>query len=246
MSIFLILAFLFSVGSVLGWGLEVLFRHRFSSSNPEHRWINPGFCTGPYLPLYGSGLCALYLIASLERFAPFHSVFWNRFWLFCLMAVCMTLIEYLAGILCLKAWKVRLWDYSKLWGNIQGLICPLFSFFWAVLGAVYYFGIHPHILDALSWLSRNLAFSFFIGVFYGVFGVDFARSAQLVSKMKAFAEEEGIIVRYEELKMHVRAFRERSTRRVHFFSTFRSERSLAEHLKEAREAWEERIERLKP
>lgn len=67
MNIFLTLAFLFFIGATLGWVLELLFRRFFSSANPERKWINPGFCVGPYLPLYGCGLCFLYLIASLEQ-----------------------------------------------------------------------------------------------------------------------------------------------------------------------------------
>lgn len=57
MNIFLIYAFLFYIGSGLGWVLELFFRHWFLRSNPEHRWVNPGFCVGPYVPLYGFGLC---------------------------------------------------------------------------------------------------------------------------------------------------------------------------------------------
>ena len=56
MNIFLSLAFLFFVGSTFGWVLEVFFRRFFSSNNPERKWIDPGFCVGPDLPLYGSGL----------------------------------------------------------------------------------------------------------------------------------------------------------------------------------------------
>ena len=41
MSIFLQLAFLFFVGSVSGWVLELLFRRFFSRANPERKWINP-------------------------------------------------------------------------------------------------------------------------------------------------------------------------------------------------------------
>ena len=75
MSVFLTLAYLFFVGSVFGWVLELFFRKFFSSSNPEHKWINPGFCTGPYLPIYGRGLCVLYLLASLgERWSAGSSV----------------------------------------------------------------------------------------------------------------------------------------------------------------------------
>ena len=59
MSIFLIYAYLFFLGSLLGWGIEVIYRRFFSKVNPERNWINPGFCVGPYLPLYGTGLCVL-------------------------------------------------------------------------------------------------------------------------------------------------------------------------------------------
>lgn len=62
--IFLYLAYLFFLGSLAGWVMEVLFRKFFSDSNPEHKWINPGFCVGPYVPLYGFGLCFLYLLAD--------------------------------------------------------------------------------------------------------------------------------------------------------------------------------------
>ena len=64
MNLFLKLAYLFFIGSVLGWVLELFYRRFISSANPERKWINPGFCVGPYVPLYGSGLCILYLLAS--------------------------------------------------------------------------------------------------------------------------------------------------------------------------------------
>ena len=157
MNLFLTLAYLFFIGSVSGWVLELFFRKFFSGSNPEHRWINPGFCTGPYLPIYGFGLCALYLFALLGNVTGFDDSISGRALLFLGMALSMTAIEYLAGIMLLKWAKLRLWDYSKLWGNVQGLICPLFSCFWAMLGAGYYFFLHPRILHALAWLSANLA-----------------------------------------------------------------------------------------
>ena len=163
MNAFLALAYLFFIGAVFGWVLEVFFRKFFSSSNPEHRWINPGFCVGPYIPLYGCGLCILFLLATLGTQYGMDSGIGGRALLFSGMAVSMTLIEYIAGIMLLKIFKLRLWDYSRLWGNIQGLICPLFSLFWTILGAIYYFLIHPVILEALTWLSHNLAFSFVIG-----------------------------------------------------------------------------------
>ena len=240
MNLFLELAFLFFMGSLAGWVLEVLFRRFISSANPERRWINPGFCTGPYIPLYGFGLCLMYLIASLEKRSVIDSPVWNKVVLFAAMAVCMTVIEYIAGILSLKILKVRLWDYTGEWGNIQGIICPKFSLIWAVLGAAYYFLIHPRILSAIHWLSQNLAFSFVIGFFFGVFIIDVAHSAQLVAKLKAFAEENDVVVRYETLKADIRRHYEKTAQKYHFFRPLHTERPLSEHLKEMRNTFEKR------
>lgn len=164
----------------------------------------------------------------------------NKFVMFLLMAVAMTGIEYIAGLLCLKVAKVRLWDYSDQWGNIQGIICPLFSLYWAVGGALYYFLIHPHILGALDWLSRNLAFSFVIGMYFGVFLLDFAHSANLVAKLRAFANEYDVVVRYEALKLHIRQAEDAAKHKYHFFRPFYSELPLREHLKQMADGLEKR------
>ena len=238
MNIFLILAFLFFIGSVSGWVLELFFRRFFSRANPERKWINPGFCTGPYLPLYGNGLCLLYLISTLERLHWIADPAWNRALLFVCMAFAMTAIEYIAGIGCLKLAKVRLWDYSDEWGNIQGIICPKFSLAWAALGALYYFLIHPRILGALQWLSENLAFSFVIGLFFGVFLIDVTHSANIVVKLKRFADENDVIVRYEAVKEHLRKKKAEARAKYHFFRPFHTELPLAEHLKEMIDSFE--------
>ena len=238
MSIFLTLAYLFFIGSVLGWVLELLYRNL---TQHHEKWVNPGFCTGPYLPIYGCGLCVLFLLASLEQYSLISDPFWNKASLFLAMAVGMTLIEYLAGLFCLKFFKVRLWDYSDLWGNVQGIICPLFSFFWAVLGAIYYFFIHPYILGGLQWLSQNLAFSFFIGMFFGIFLIDVAHSGNLVVKLKRFAEENQVIVRYEALKDHILQLHQYHQTKYRFFRPFREVQPLGEILKEMQESLESRI-----
>ncbi len=240
MNLFLTLAFLFFIGSITGWILELFFRRFISTANPERKWINPGFCIGPYLPLYGFGLCFLFLIAYTENFHWIENPFWNKLILFAAMAFWMTIIEYIAGKFCLTVTKVRLWDYSDEWGNIEGIICPRFSFFWALLGAIYYFLIHPHVIGALKWLSHNLAFSFVIGLFFGVFLIDVAYSSQLLLKLKKFAEENNIVVKYEHLKAQIHVFQEKKVQKHHFFFPFHTEHSLAELLKELHESLEER------
>ncbi len=245
MSILLELAYLFFIGSTFGWVLEVLFRRFISSANPERKWINPGFCTGPYIPLYGEGLCILYLVASLEKYHIFKNAILDKLALFLLMTVLMTVIEYIAGYCSLRFSHVRLWDYSREWGNVNGIICPKFSLAWGALGAVYYFFVHPYIRASLDWLSRNLAFSFVIGMFFGVFIIDVAHSAQIVAKLKKFADENGVVVRYENIKQQIRRSHELAAEKYHFFRPFASERPLYEHLHALRDTFERIKERRK-
>ena len=230
MNNFIILAFLFFIGCFLGWGLEVLYR-RFSPANVSRRWINPGFLVGPYLPLYGFGLCALYLLANLENTPLISEVTaGSKTLLFIVMSLVMTLFEYIAGVIFIKGMKVKLWDYSNEKFNFQGIICLKFSIYWAILGAVYYFLIHPHILQALQWFSSNLAFSFVVGMFFGVFAVDVVYSLGIVAKVRAFAKENDILVRYEELRQQIRQRSEENKEKLHWFLRFASGEQLKEHL----------------
>lgn len=241
MDYFLIFAYLFFIGSISGWIIEVFFRKFFSSANPEHRWINPGFCSGPYLPIYGFGLCFLYPLASISDRYGINDTLQGHLIFLLVVAACMTLIEYVGGITLLRHANLRLWDYSKLWGNIEGVICPLFSFFWMILGEIYYLLFHPHILIAIRWLKDNLAFSFFIGLFFGVFIIDYVNATQIVSKIKQYAKERGLIVRYENLKMHIRENREQASKTLQFLFPFHTKRSITELLEEAHDALENRL-----
>jgi len=245
MSILLILAFLFFIGSVFGWIMELLFRRFLSENNPDHKWINPGFCIGPYLPLYGSGLCILYLIAGIRPHIDTGSNVIDTVILLLVMAVAMTVIEYFAGIISYKGFHVRLWDYSKEHGNIQGVICPKFSMIWGILGVTYYYFVHSNILDALEWLSHNLAMSFFIGVFYGVFVIDIVYSTRLIHTLKKLAKEYDVIVRYEELKAQIRKAQEEHKIKYRFFLPFRTDASLAEHINEMKASITEQIAKIK-
>jgi len=227
---FMILALLFFMGCIIGWFIELFYR-RFNKANTSRKWVNPGFLVGPYVPLYGFGLCALYLLAGLENTAIIQEVTWySKILLFIVMALVMTLFEYIAGLIFIKGMNVRLWDYSNEKFNLQGIICLRFSIYWAILGAVYYFFIHPRILDVLLWFSENQLFSFVVGVFFGIFGVDVVYSLDIVRKVRAFAKEHEILIRYEELRQQIRENAEENKEKVHWMLRFHSQRQLREHL----------------
>ena len=102
----LVLLFLFFIGSLIGWVIELFFR-RFCSPNGRttKKWVNPGFLVGPYLPLYGSGLCVLYMLASINlSFLDEHPII-EKIVLFVFMAIAMTVIEYITGLIFIKGMK---------------------------------------------------------------------------------------------------------------------------------------------
>lgn len=238
---FMILALLFASGSMFGWMLEVFYR-RFKPTNKERVWINPGFLNGPCLPLYGFGLTALYLMAMLERFIPIDDDALRKGVLFAVMAAAMTIIELIAGELFIIRRHLKLWDYSELKFNYKGIICPRFSFYWALLGAGYYFFIHPRILSGLEWFSHNLLFSFVIGFFYGILTIDLVRSFSLTAKIKAFAYENRMVIRYDELKKHIRAEAEKQREKYRFLNAMHTERDLIDIL---RDYMEKQLEQAK-
>lgn len=221
----LVASFLFITGSMLGWVTEVLFRRFFTAK----KWINPGFLTGPYLPLYGFGIVGLFLISFLPIYTGINWL--DSALIILIMGVSMTLIEYIAGLIFIKGMKIKLWDYSDRWGNIQGIICPLFSFFWLLVGAFYYFVIRIYAIDAVIWFVENIEFSFIVGLFLGIFLVDVAHSVNLTAKIRKFAKENKIIVSFEKLKESVHDKVERlENKKASFVFPFKSSRTFTEEL----------------
>jgi len=227
---FVLIAFIFLIGSMFGWVLEVLYR-RFVS-NPNKNWVNPGFLAGPYLPLYGFSLCTVFILSHID-FTFIENTILRNVFLFFFMAVLVTIIEYIAGIIFIKGMNIKLWDYTNEWGNIKGIICPKYTFFWAILSALYYFFINPLIENSLKWLSLHLLFSFFIGFFYGVLALDFWYSMNVSSTIKKFAKENQIVVKYEDIKNYITMKNEERKERRKFILSFKSDNvSLIDNMKE--------------
>ncbi|NMA04931.1 MAG: putative ABC transporter permease [Acholeplasmataceae bacterium] len=192
MQYLVIISTLFVSGSLVGWGIELLFR-RFVS---EKKWMNPGFLVGPYLPIYGFGVVLLYAISNISLGINIEWV--NIVLKIIIIAISMTLIEFIAGLIFIKGLKVKLWDYSNQKGNIMGIICPSFSLIWLVVGSLYYFFVNPFFVEGISWISENLIYTYFVGAVIGAMVVDFAYSIHLATKLKQYKELHNL--RFEEFK----------------------------------------------
>lgn len=190
----------FYIGALFGWILELFYRRFFS----QKKWMNPGFLTGPWLPIYGFGLVLLYLIANTNAFnylnAPSNIVFVKII----TIILSMTLIELVGGLIFVKGLKIKLWDYSNCWGNFKGIICPLYSIYWGIIGIIYYFFLNKIILQLTNYVNDISYIEFVLGVLTGIFMIDFGNSLNIANKIRSFAKENKIIVHYELIKSEIR------------------------------------------
>lgn len=215
MRIVLSFIFIFYIGSTCGWILELFFRRIVHG-----KWVNPGFLIGPYLPIYGFGLCGLTGIYLL-----FQNLDLPDIAVIILMGATMTLIELIGGLSFVNK-PVKLWDYSDRWGNYKGIICPLFSMIWTAIGALYYYFIAGFIIEKLEWFNNNLSFSFVLGFFCGIILIDYVYSTKLLTKIRQYAKDSGIEVRYEELKCQIKELKEKSEEKYSFIFAFKPTKSM--------------------
>lgn len=196
MNYLVIVSTLFVIGSLIGWVIELFFRRYVS----QKKWMNPGFLTGPYLPIYGFGVVVLYAVSNI----PFEiaSQWLNILVRILIIGVGMTLIEFIAGLIFIKGLKVKLWDYSDRKGNLMGIICPSFSLIWLAVGSLYYFLLNPVLVQGITWISENLIYTYFIGAVIGAMIVDFAYSVHLATKLNEFKQYQS--VRFEEFKKELK------------------------------------------
>lgn len=220
MSIFLSFMFIFFIGSILGWVLELLFRRIYNGS-----WVNPGFLIGPYVPIYGFGICT---ITFLHIFLSNYDL--NIFLTAIIMGIILTVIELVTGLIFITYGKIKLWDYSNEWGNYKGIICPLFSLFWCICALIYDYFIAERILSGLSWFSENLSFSFVLGVFFGTIIIDFLYSTKIFKKIRKFAKQNQMEVKYEEFKTHIKDLQKERKEKYSFTFPFKQTKSLKDYL----------------
>ena len=106
------LILLFFAYAFLGWCIEVTLKYF-----EFHRFINRGFLTGPWLPIYGSG-AALITIAVKGLSALESSVGTT----FVISFVLCGIVEYMTSFVLEKRFHARWWDYSQRPMNLHGRV----------------------------------------------------------------------------------------------------------------------------
>ena len=218
MEIFAVIVTLFVVGSLLGWVIELLFRRFFS----QHRWMNPGFLQGPYLPIYGFGVLGMYALSEVFKTIAFPESFPQAVIIIIqilLIGIILITIEFIAGLIFIKGFGLKLWDYSDRKGNTMGIICPLFDVLWTMAGAVYFFFIHPVLRDGILWVSQqeHNIYYLFVGIVLGMMIVDFAYSIHLATSIRKIAKENKIIIKMNELYLDLKEERDEFKKKFFMF-----------------------------
>lgn len=132
----------FMIYSIFGYIMETIMK---TFIKPV---MNNGSMYGPWVPIYGFGVC---LIIMIERFI-FNRVKTNRFikilLVFIISTILLTTLEYIGGNLleCLTG-KIY-WDYSKLKFNYGHYIAFEISLIWGISSLIIIYILKP-IIDKL-------------------------------------------------------------------------------------------------
>lgn len=232
MQTFLLGLFLFIVGCFGGWLLELVFRRLFTVK----KWVNPGFMKGPWLPLYGFGVIVMFVISflfihsfpnSVHFYNPLGGLFGRDYksgataWdlvPISLMWIGMVTLEFVAGLIFIKGFKVKLWDYSNMKGNILGIICPVFNILWLLVAVIFYYALDPFIYVLSTNMHKymfggegkvaHFGFIFSLGLVYGIMLYDFVVSVGAFNAISKFARKTGVLDRYENMKQKWMEFKE--------------------------------------
>ena len=129
---------LFFTYSVVGWLWETIY-----CSIKDHQYAYRGFLFGPYCPVYGFAITTILITTYQVRD--------NLFLLFIVGMIVASIFEYVASLFLEKVFHMKLWDYSDLWGNLQGRIAPQISFFWGIGVILLVRFIQPIVQRVINW-----------------------------------------------------------------------------------------------
>ncbi len=137
------LVLLFFAYAFLGWCIEVTLKYfQF------HRFINRGFLTGPWLPIYGSG--AALITVAVKGLSPLESSVGTTF---VISFILCGFIEYWTSYFLEKRFHARWWDYSRKPMNLHGRVWIGNLILFGLGGVLIIEAINPLLL----WLSGHMS-----------------------------------------------------------------------------------------
>ena len=171
------LILLFFAYAFLGWCIEVTLKYfQF------HRFINRGFLTGPWLPIYGSG--AALITIAVKGLSPLESSVGTTFMVsFILCGV----VEYMTSFVLEKRFHARWWDYSQKPMNLHGRVWIGNLILFGLGGVLIVEMINPLLLRLSGHLSFRLRETLAI-ILSSIFTADYVMSHFVLKLVKTGVE----------------------------------------------------------
>jgi uncharacterized membrane protein len=163
----------FSIMAFVGWIIETAYR-----SHNEKKFVNAGFLSGPFLPIYGFGAVIITGIHTEAQKLP-----GILYWLITLLSP--TVLEYFGSWVMEKIFKLKLWDYKNERLNLNGRICLKYSIIWAFFAAIHILILQPKIFKRIMILGPYYS-HFFAGGLLMYFALDINYSIRSVLNFKDF------------------------------------------------------------
>lgn len=140
---------MFLIGSFIGFFCENGMKLIFPS-------INSGLLHGPWVPVYGFGIC---IIIFIERFV-FNRIKVKRFYKILIMLLLVMLVvtglEWAGGVFIKAFFDKTLWDYSKYKFNIGKYIALEVTLVWGLLTLVFVYLVKPLLEKFINKIPRYL------------------------------------------------------------------------------------------
>ncbi len=215
------LILLFFAYAFLGWCIEVTLKYfQF------HRFINRGFLTGPWLPIYGSGAALITMV--VKGLSPVDSSVGTTFMVSFILC---GIVEYMTSFVLEKRFHARWWDYSQKPMNLHGRVWIGNLILFGLCGVLIVELINPLLLRLSGHMSFRLREIFAI-VLSCVFVADYVMSHFVLKLVKtgvesSEADDTEAINKEIHLLLHDRSFFHRRFAEAYPEVIYRTERITA-------------------
>lgn len=139
---------MFIIGSVLGFILEFILKTFVFTS------MNSSILYGPWLPVYGAGVCLSIFIERLIFNRVKTSKSMKVVLMFLLIVVFSTVAEFLGGVFIEKIFDKVFWNYSDLKFNWGKYVALEVSLIWGVLSLGFLYIIKPRLDKVIKKIPR--------------------------------------------------------------------------------------------
>lgn len=156
--------------SFLGWVMEGVVLAWCG-----RRLANPGFLTGPVVPIYGVGALGILLCTGAVQHSPLA--------VFVIGTLVATVVEFVGHLLLQHLFGLVLWDYSGRVGSIQGRVCLVNALGFGVAAVAVVYLLDPLLQRLLAGLQPFHAVALASALATG-FVLDLAHSAVSVLRLR--------------------------------------------------------------